>query len=317
MIDAARSTAVRFTRWVFNEPVHGSTLTEAEARELDWVRVTPFLLVHLACLLAFVTGVSAVAIGVAIALYVVRMFFITAFYHRYFSHRSFKVSRPVQFAMAVLGCTCGQRGPVWWAGHHRQHHMSSDQDNDPHSPTVRGFWFSHTLWFLTRGTFTTPTHRVRDWLYFPELRLLERLEWVPFVALGALCFGLGEFLATSYPSLGTSGPQMLVVGFLWSTVALYHATYSTNSIAHQYGSRTFETKDNSRNNVWVALLTLGEGWHNNHHHYPASARQGFFWWEFDPAWLGLKALAAMGIVRELKTVPAEVLADTRSRRNPS
>ena len=142
-------------------------------------------------------------------------------------------------------------------------------------------------------------------MYFRELRLLERFEWVPFVLLGAACYGFGELLAVYAPTLETNGAQLFVVGFLWSTVALYHATYSTNSIAHQFGSRRFETIDDSRNNWAVALLTLGEGWHNNHHRFPASARQGLAWWEFDPTWLGLRALASMGVIRELKDVPAD------------
>ena len=308
MIDAARMSAMRLARWIVNEPPPGVTYTERQAREIDWLRATPFAAIHVGCLFALETGISAVAIAFALFLYAARMFFITAFYHRYFSHRSFKVARVTQFLMAVLGCTCGQRGPVWWAGHHRKHHMSSDGLNDPHSPKIRGFWFSHTLWFLTRGTFVTPSHRVRDWLYFPELRILEKAEWLPFILLGAACYGLGEVLAAHAPTLDTSGAQMFVVGFLWSTVLLYHATYSTNSIAHQYGSRRFVTNDGSRNNAWVALFTLGEGWHNNHHRFPASAKQGLMRWELDPTWWGLRALASIGIVRDLKTVSAQRLA---------
>jgi stearoyl-CoA desaturase (delta-9 desaturase) len=311
MIDAIRLTAMRFARWVVNESPPGVTYSNKEALEIDWLRATPFAAIHLGCLFAFATGVSATAVSLGLFLYVIRMFFITAFYHRYFSHRAYKVSRLTQFVMAVLGCTCGQRGPVWWAGHHRKHHMSSDQPDDPHSPKVRGFWFSHTIWFLTRGTFGAPTNRVRDWLYFPELRFLEKVEWLPFITLGAACYGAGEVLALQTPALGTSGAQMFVVGFLWSTVLLYHATYSTNSIAHQFGSRRFVTSDDSRNNGWVALLTLGEGWHNNHHCFPASARQGLRRWELDPTWWGLRALASVGIVRELKTISPERLASAQ------
>ena len=240
-----------------------------------------------------------------------RMFFIAAFFHRYFSHRAYAVSRSVQFVMAVLGCTAGQRGPLWWAGHHREHHLTSDTTEDPHSPSRRGFLFSHTLWFLTRGSFATPGRRVRDWLRYPELRLLERIDWLPFVGLGLACWLLGDWLAEVAPSLGTTGAQMFVWGFLISTVVLYHATYTTNSLAHRYGRRRYATNDNSRNNFWVSLLTLGEGWHNNHHHYPACARQGFFWWELDISWLGLCLLASLGVVRDLRPVPAHVLAGGR------
>jgi stearoyl-CoA desaturase (delta-9 desaturase) len=213
--------------------------------------------------------------------------------------------------MAVLGCTAGQRGPLWWAAHHREHHIASDTDQDPHSPARRGFLFSHTLWFLTRGSFATPAHRVRDWLRYPELRWLERLDWLPFVALAAACFALGTWLETNAPELGSNGPQMLVWGFFISTVALYHATYTINSLAHRFGSRRYATSDDSRNNAWLALITLGEGWHNNHHYFPSAARQGFFWWEIDMSFIGLRALALLGIVHDLRPVPAHVLAGER------
>ena len=293
--------------WLSNDPALAGHYTSAEAGDIDWYRAVPFIAVHLACFAVILTGISAVAVGVAVALYVVRMFFITAIYHRYFSHRSYRAGRIVQFAMAVLGCTAGQRGPLWWAGHHREHHLTSDTPDDPHSPLQHGFLYSHTLWFLTKGSFVTPSHRVRDWYRFPELVWLERFEWVPFVGLGALCFGLGVLLESYAPQLGTTGPQLLVVGFLWSSVALYHGTYSTNSIAHKYGRRRFDTSDDSRNNGWVAFLTLGEGWHNNHHRFPVSARHGLSRWELDPTWWGLRILCRMGLIRDLRVVPKSVM----------
>lgn len=293
--------------WLSNDPALAGHYTSAEAGDIDWYRAVPFIAVHLACFAVILTGISAVAVGVAVALYVVRMFFITAIYHRYFSHRSYRAGRIVQFAMAVLGCTAGQRGPLWWAGHHREHHLTSDTPDDPHSPVQHGFLYSHTLWFLTKGSFVTPSHRVRDWYRFPELVWLERFEWVPFVGLGALCFGLGVLLESYAPQLGTTGLQLLVVGFLWSSVALYHGTYSTNSIAHKYGRRRFDTSDDSRNNGWVAFLTLGEGWHNNHHRFPVSARHGLSRWELDPTWWGLRILRRMGLIRDLRVVPKSVM----------
>ncbi len=293
--------------WLSNDPALAGHYTSAEAGDIDWYRAVPFIAVHLACFAVILTGISAVAVGVAVALYVVRMFFITAIYHRYFSHRSYRAGRIVQFAMAVLGSTAGQRGPLWWAGHHREHHLTSDTPDDPHSPVQHGFLYSHTLWFLTKGSFVTPSHRVRDWYRFPELVWLERFEWVPFVGLGALCFGLGVLLESYAPQLGTTGPQLLVVGFLWSSVALYHGTYSTNSIAHKYGRRRFDTSDDSRNNGWVAFLTLGEGWHNNHHRFPVSARHGLSRWELDPTWWGLRILCRMGLIRDLRVVPRSVM----------
>jgi stearoyl-CoA desaturase (delta-9 desaturase) len=281
--------------------------SEADGLRMDWMRAAPFIALHLACLAVFFTGVSTAAVTAAAVSYLLRMFFITAFYHRYFGHRAFRASRAMQFVMAALGCTAGQRGPLWWAGHHREHHATADTAADPHSPSHRGMWFSHTLWFLTRRSFALPEQRVKDWLRYPELRALERVDWLPFVLYGAGCYAFGAWLGGAYPELGTSGPQMLVWAFFVSTVALYHATYSINSLAHRFGTRRFKTRDDSRNNPWLALITLGEGWHNNHHRFPAAARQGFFWWEIDISYLVLRVLAAAGLVSGLRQVPGHVL----------
>jgi len=301
----------RIIRWLLHDKRARAALDPCERERLDGWRLVPFVAIHLCCLLAPVVGVSAVALASAAALYLVRMFFVTAFYHRYFSHRSYRVSRPAQLVLGVLGCTAGQRGPLWWASHHRQHHLTADTPADPHSPAQRGFLVSHMLWFLTRENFTMREERVRDWLRYPELEALERFDWLPFVMLGALVYGAGEALETWRPALGTNGPQMLVWGFFVSTVALYHATYTINSLAHGLGRRRYETGDDSRNNWWLALITLGEGWHNNHHYCPGSARQGFYWWEIDLSYLGLRALAALGVVRDLRTVPAAALEGGR------
>ncbi|MFB6260742.1 MAG: acyl-CoA desaturase, partial [Thiohalorhabdaceae bacterium] len=230
--------------------------------------------------------------------------FITAFYHRYFSHRAFRTSRAFQFVMAVAGCTAGQRGPLWWAGHHRRHHANADGPGDVHSPARAGFLQSHMGWFLAPENVTTPWRYVSDWRRYPELVWLNRLEALPMLALAGGLFGLGEALATWAPGAGTSGAQLLVWGFFVSTVAVYHATYTINSLAHSWGSRRFDTPDHSRNNAFLALLTLGEGWHNNHHYAPGSARQGFRWWELDITWLVLRGLAAAGLIWDLRPVPA-------------
>ena len=313
----APSPATRFWWWLSNDPRHQADISPSRSRELDWSRVVPFVALHLGCLSILHVGVSPAALTVAATLYVARMFFITAFYHRYFAHRAFRTGRVRQFVMAILGATAGQRGPLWWAAHHRDHHLNADTADDPHSPRHDGVLFSHTLWFLTRGSFQTRTHRVRDWMRYPELRLLEKLDWLPFVLLGAGCYALGAYLETRHPELGTSGAQMLVVGFLLSTVVLYHATYSINSIAHRFGRRPFPTGDESRNNFWLALVTLGEGWHNNHHYYPASARQGFRWWEVDITYYGLRLLAALRLVENLRPVPGHVLESGRGRQADS
>jgi stearoyl-CoA desaturase (delta-9 desaturase) len=281
--------------------------TEPVARDgVDWARIVPFVGMHLACLAVFWVGTSAAAVAVAVALYVLRMFAITGFYHRYFSHRTFKTSRAAQFVFAVLGAAAVQRGPIWWAAHHRHHHAHSDQVDDVHSPARRGFLWSHMGWFLSRGHFAPDLGRVRDLLRYPELRWLDRFDVaVPFVlALGLLL--LGRWLAHAYPSLGTSGGQLLVWGFCVSTVACYHGTYTINSLCHVWGRRRYATNDESRNNWLLALLTLGEGWHNNHHRYPMSARQGFYWWEIDITYYLLRGLAALGVVWDLKPVPRDV-----------
>ena len=270
---------------------------------IEWFRVLPFIAMHLACLGVFWVGVSAAALWIAAGLYAVRMFAITGFYHRYFSHRTFRTSRPVQFAFAVIGSASVQRGPLWWAAHHRHHHRHADTGADLHTPR-KGFWRSHAGWFLTRAAFRTDTSRIRDLLAFPELRWLDRFDTAVPVLLAVSLYAVGEL----FPGLGTNGPQLLVWGFFVSTVVLFHATVTINSLAHRWGRRRFETRDDSRNNLWLALLTFGEGWHNNHHFFPGSARQGFRWWEIDLTWYGLHAMQALGLVHDLKPVPDWVLA---------
>ena len=282
-----------------------------DARRIDWLRAVPFLAMHLACVAVVWVGVSPIAVGVAAALYALRMFAITAFYHRYFSHRTFRTSRAVQFAFALIGAASVQRGPLWWAAHHRHHHRHADTVADPHSPNVHGFWWSHAGWFLTREGFRTDWSRIPDLAGYPELRWLDRYDTVVPVLLAAGLYGLGALLERVAPSLGTSGPQLLVWGFFVSTVVLFHATVTINSLAHRFGKRRFDTRDDSRNNLWLALLTFGEGWHNNHHFFPGTARQGFRWWEIDLTWYGLRLLALLGLVRDLKPVPAWVLAKAR------
>ncbi|MDB5049774.1 MAG: Stearoyl-CoA 9-desaturase [Fibrobacteres bacterium] len=265
-----------------------------------------FWVIHAVCLGAIWTGVSPVAALVGLAFYLVRMFAITGWYHRYFSHRSFKTGRATQFVFACLGCMACQKGPLWWASHHREHHMFSDGPRDPHSPVRMGFWYSHVLWFFNPSSYAVREERIRDLLAYPELRWLERYHWVPPLIAGACMCVLGYFLQAWRPALGTGAMQMLVWGFFVSTVMVYHGTFSINSLGHLMGRARYETGDESRNSPLLALFTLGEGWHNNHHHFPASARQGFFWWEVDITFYLLKAMAMAGLVRELRRVPERV-----------
>jgi stearoyl-CoA desaturase (Delta-9 desaturase) len=278
---------------------------------IDWKRCVPFILLHIACLSVFWVGWSQVAVATAAVTYFTRVFGLTAFYHRYFSHRSFKTSRWFQFVGALLGSAAGQRGPIWWAAHHRDHHRHSDQPGDVHSPHQHGFWFSHMGWFMTREYHATRERNVPDLLRYPELRFLERYDFLIAGLLAVAMYAWGAFLAWFAPQLGTTGPQMLVWGFLLSTIFLYHVTYSINSIAHVFGTRRYATRDDSRNNLWLALVTFGEGWHNNHHYYPAAARQGFYWWEIDVTYYVLVLLSWLGLVWDLKAVPARVLAAGR------
>ncbi len=271
---------------------------------IDWVRVVPFIAMHLACLGVIWVGFSWFAFWVALGLYALRMFAITAFYHRYFSHRAFRASRPVQFLFAAVGAAAVQRGPLWWAAHHRNHHRHADTPADVHSPVQHGFMRSHMGWFMTRSGFRTDWSTIPDLVKFPELRLLDRFDLLVPVALAVGLFFLGRWLGVAHPELGTSGPQLLVWGFFVSTVVLFHVTVTINSLAHRFGSRRFATGDNSRNNWLLALLTFGEGWHNNHHYVPGSARQGVRWWEIDLTFYVLRTLAVFGVVHGLRAVPA-------------
>jgi stearoyl-CoA desaturase (delta-9 desaturase) len=280
---------------------------ESRTQQIDWLRAAPFIAMHLACLALFWVGVSRTALTVAGALYAVRMFALTGFYHRYFAHRTFRTSRALQFAFACIGAASVQRGPLWWAAHHRRHHRHADTEHDPHSPRLRGFLWSHMGWFLTPEGFRTDWQRIPDFARYPELRWLDRYDVLVPIGLGAVLYGSGALLGRYAPGLGTSAGQLLTWGFFVSTVVLFHVTVTINSLAHRFGSRRFETHDDSRNNAWLALLTFGEGWHNNHHFFPGSVRQGFRWWELDLTYYGLRLMAALGLVQGLKPLPARVL----------
>jgi stearoyl-CoA desaturase (Delta-9 desaturase) len=258
----------------------------------------PFVLVHLACFAAIWTGVTATALTLCVGLYLVRMFGVTAGYHRYFSHRSYKTSRVGQFLLALLCQSSTQKSVLWWAAKHRHHHKHSDTEHDVHSPRHRGFWYSHLGWIFSNRNDTTDLGAVPDLAKYPELLWLDRFQKLPAVALAVLCY-----LIAGWPGL--------IVGFFWSTVMLYHGTFAINSLAHVVGRQRYVTGDDSRNNWWLALITLGEGWHNNHHFYMSSTRQGFRWWEIDPTFYALKVMSWFGIVWELREPPPEVVRNER------
>ena len=258
----------------------------------------PFVLTHLVCLAAIWTGVPLSAVVLAIVLYVARMWAITAGYHRYFSHRSYKTSRVTQFLIAFLGQTSAQRGVIWWAAVHRHHHLHSDTEHDVHSPRHHGFWYSHVGWIFNPNNWEPDYGTVKDLTRYPELRWLDRQVYLPAILLGFGVWAVG-------------GWAMLVVGFFWSTVLLFHGTFFINSLAHVSGSQRYLTGDDSRNNWWLALITLGEGWHNNHHHYQSSTRQGFLWWEVDISWYVLKVMSWFGVVWDLRAPPEAIVRGDR------
>jgi stearoyl-CoA desaturase (Delta-9 desaturase) len=263
-----------------------------------WVSAVPFVAMHLVPFGLIVTGFGWGGVLIALSLYVTRMFFVTAGYHRYFSHRTYRLSRVGQFVMALGALTAAQKGPLWWAGHHRRHHRNADRESDVHSPR-EGFWWSHVGWILSRRYKRTDVAAVRDLVVFPELRVLDRFQVLAPCALGAGCLALW----------GWRGLCL----FALSTVALWHATFAVNSVAHRIGRRRYNTPDDSRNCWPVALFTLGEGWHNNHHHYPKATRQGRGAWELDPTDRVLRILATVGVVRDLRRINERALARRLSR----
>jgi stearoyl-CoA desaturase (Delta-9 desaturase) len=266
----------------------------ADHNDIVYPSAIPFVIVHLICFAAIWTGITWQAVAIGIFLYWVRIFAIGAGYHRYFSHRSYATSRAFQFVLAVLSQSTAQKSVLWWAAKHRHHHLHSDTECDVHSPRHKGFLYSHLGWLFSRRHHKADLVKVADFACYTELMWLHRFELVPAVALGALCLLIG----------GWSG---LIVGFFWSTVLLYHATFCINSLAHVRGSKRYVTGDDSRNNWLLALFTMGEGWHNNHHACQRSVRQGFRWWEIDPTYYILKAAARLGLVWDLKAPPVELV----------
>lgn len=267
-----------------------------------------FAVVHLLPLLAIFTGATLFDWIVCAVLYVVRMFWVTGGYHRYFAHKSYKTSRFFQFIIAFMSQTSAQKGALWWAAHHRHHHRHSDTPADPHSMKIYGFWYSHIGWIVGPDFKKTDYKTIGDYSKYPELVWLNKYHVVPPIILAVVVTALGGIVnGGSITQMFTHhGMSTLLIGFFLSTVILYHATFSINSIMHKFGFQRYESHDESRNSVWLALLTLGEGWHNNHHYYETSSRQGFFWWEIDITYYVLKAFSAVGLIWDLKGVPNHI-----------
>ncbi len=257
----------------------------------------PFWGVHVLAIVGVVlTGFSWLGLALTAALYWPRMFFVTGAYHRYFSHRSYKTSRWFQFVLALGAASTGQKGALWWAAHHRVHHKLSDMPGDLHSVKQSGFWWSHMGWILARDLEGTDLSRIKDFSKYPELRWLDRYWMLPPVAMGVIAYAIGGFFG-------------LVWAFAIPQVLCWHGTFTINSLSHLWGGRRYATEDDSRNNFVLALITMGEGWHNNHHHYQVSARQGFYWWEIDCTYYVLRALAAVGLIWDLHGVPEHIVED--------
>ncbi len=273
---------------------------------ISWIAGIPFALFHGAAFAVLWVGWSGFAVLFAALYYLVRMFAITAFYHRYFSHHAFTTNRFFQFLFAFWGCSAMQRGPLWWAAIHRHHHIYADTEKDLHSPRIQGFFYSHIGWVLAYENKRIRVEYVKDWLQYPELVLLEKVSYAIPIVEAALIMLIGHLLSLHWPELHTNGLQLLVWGFFISTVACSHATFSINSIDHMYGSRRYDMPNTSRNNVLTAVLTLGEGWHNNHHHYPITAKAGFYWWEIDITYYLLVLFSWLGIVRDLSPLPDKI-----------
>jgi stearoyl-CoA desaturase (delta-9 desaturase) len=266
--------------------------------------VLVFWTVQATALLAFVVPFSWGLAGLGAASYLLRMLGVTLGFHRYFSHRTFQMGRSLRFFWALLGTTAMQKGPIWWASKHVAHHRFADRDGDPHSPGLRGFYYAHVGWFLddpAQDPVDPHSPVVRDFGLFPEIRLLDRFYFLPPLLLALAC------------ALAGGGPGV-VWGFCVPTFLLSHATFAINTVNHTLGSRRFETPDNSRNNVLTALLTLGEGWHNNHHRYQRAARNGFYSWELDPTYYLIRLLGLVRLAWAIEPVPERVYREAATAR---
>lgn len=265
-----------------------------------------FALMHLSPLLIIWTGSTFFDWMVCIFLYFFRMFWITGGYHRYFAHKTYKTSRAFQFITAFMAQTSVQKGALWWAAHHRTHHKYSDLPEDPHSAKIYGFWYSHIGWIIGPDFKATHFELIKDYAKFPELKWLNKNHLVAPAFLFVLVWVVGSFVNGGGVFDPTAGLSTIVVGFFLSTIILYHGTFSINSLMHMIGNKRYESGDESKNNLVLALITLGEGWHNNHHYYQSSARQGFFWWEIDITYYILKVFSWMGLVWDLRPVPDHI-----------
>jgi stearoyl-CoA desaturase (Delta-9 desaturase) len=264
--------------------------------------IVVFWAVQLSALLVFAVPFTWGLVGLWAASHFIRAVGLTLAFHRYFAHRAFQMNRVTRFVWAFIGTAAMQKGPLWWAGHHVNHHRYADRDGDPHSPMVSGVYYAHVGWFLNdarhdRLEQSNPV--MRDFSKAPELVFLDRFHFVPPLLLALSLYFIG-------------GLPWLVWGFCLPTFTLAHATFAINTVNHMFGSRRFETRDESRNNVVTAIFAAGEGWHNNHHRYQRAARNGFYWWEVDLTWYVIRAMAAVGLAWNVQRVPVRIYREARA-----
>ncbi len=266
----------------------------AKKTGLRWTSIVWIAGLHAGVLLApfTFTWSGLVVFGI---LYVVTGLGVTLGYHRLLTHRSFTTPKWVEYALTLCGVLANEGGPLSWVAGHRKHHRYSDRDGDPHSPN-KGFWWAQVGWWTHRDpVLDDPVlgiQNVKDLTRDPVHRFLERWQILPPLALAASLYALGEWW-------GGVGLSWVVWGIFVRTVSVFHATWLVNSAAHIWGYRNFETKDRSTNLWWVALLTFGEGWHNNHHAHQRSARHGLRWWEVDPTYLCVRLLGVVGLATNI------------------
>lgn len=251
----------------------------------NWITTIVFGLFHVGAVAALFMF-SWPVFWISLALYWMTICFgISLGYHRLHTHRSYKIAKPIEYFFALCGALTLEGGPIFWVATHRIHHQKSDQPGDPHSPRD-GAWWAHMGWILFGEANHNNTKMMSK--YAPDLARdpfyvwLNNWHWVPMVILGAILYAFGGL------------PLFMWGIFLRVTLGL-HATWLVNSATHMFGYRNFETRDDSRNSWWVALLTFGEGWHNNHHAHPTSARHGLAWYEIDFSWMQIYVLRALGI----------------------
>ena len=267
---------------------------------ISYSNATRIILFHLSVVLVFISGYSFTALITFLVLFLVRLFVITGFFHRYYSHRSYQTSRWFQFLLTFIGTSAGQQGPLSWATSHITHHQHADAEDDPHSPVLNSGFYAHIGWLLQKDALSTNDKIVKPFTKYPEIVFLDRYHYIGTTSLIISLALLGMLLSEHYPELGTSALQLVSWGFILSTLLILHGACLVNSVGHLYGYRRFKTKDNSHNVWWLFPLTLGDNWHNNHHHAPKSASFSYAWWEVDIIYLCILILEKLGLVWNVK-----------------